>query len=126
MKIKILLPYKSILDTECLKITAPGQGGSFQLLPRHVDITWTLEPGIIEVFYKDHVDYFAVDHGVLVKKSDQVFISVFRGIKGNSLEELDKSVNEVFNKLSKKEKEARMILAKLETDTIRKFIDLEK
>ena len=84
MKIKILLPYKSILDTECLKITAPGQGGSFQLLPRHVDITWTLEPGIIEVFYKDHVDYFAVDHGVLVKKSDQVFISVFRGIKGNS------------------------------------------
>ena len=72
------------------------------------------------------MDYFAVDHGVLVKKSDQVFISVFRGIKGNSLEEQDKSVNEVFNKLSKKEKEARMILAKLETDTIRKFIDLEK
>ncbi len=126
MKIKILLPYKSILETECLKITAPGQGGSFQLLPRHVDITWTLEPGIIEVFYKDHVDYFAVDYGVLVKKSDQVYISVFRGIKGDSLEELDKSVNDVFNKLSKKEKEARMILAKLETDTIRKFIDLEK
>lgn len=126
MKIKILLPYKALLETECLKVTAPGQGGSFQILPKHVDITWTLEPGIVEIFYSDRTDYFAVDYGVLVKKKDNVYISVFRGIKGESLEELNTSVREVFVKSSKKEKEARMVLAKLEMDTIRKFIDLEK
>lgn len=126
MKLKILLPYKAILETECLKISAPGQKGAFQLLPKHIDVTWTLEPGIVEVFYNDSVDYFAVDYGVLVKKNENVYISVFRAIKGDSLEELDNSVNEVFNKLSNKEKEARMILTKLETDTLRKFIDLEK
>lgn len=126
MKIKILLPYKTLLDAECKKITAPGKGGSFQILPRHVDVTWTLEPGILEVFYKDREEYFAVDNGVLVKKGNNVYISVFRGIKGKTLEDLDNSVTEVLKKLSEKEKEARMILSKLETDTLRKFLELEK
>lgn len=126
MRVKILLPYKSLLETECEKISAPGQGGAFQILPKHVDITWTLEPGIIEIFYKNHSDYFAIDTGVLVKRGPDVFISVIRGIKGDSLEELDKSVSEVFTKLSTKEKEARLVLTKLETDTLRKFIELEK
>lgn len=126
MKIKILLPYKTLLETECRKISAPGQGGAFQILPRHVDITWTLEPGIIEVFYENSSDYFAIDNGVLVKKNDNVYISVMRGVKGDSLEELNESVNEVFSKLSEKEREARLILAKLETDTLRKFLELEK
>jgi len=85
MKIKILLPYKTLLEAECEKITAPGQGGVFQILPRHVDVTWTLEPGIIEVFYNNRSDYFAVDNGVLVKKNQLVYVSVFRGIKGESL-----------------------------------------
>ncbi len=107
MKIKILLPYKTLLETDCTKISAPGQGGSFQILPKHVDITWTLEPGIIEIFYENTSEYFAVDNGVLQKKKgNQVYISVIRGIKGDSLEELNESVKEVFSKLSEKEKEA--------------------
>ena len=126
MRIKILLPYKTLLDADCNKITAPGKGGAFQILPRHVDVTWTLEPGILEVFYNDGEEYFAVDNGVLVKKGNNVYISVFRGIKGKTLEDLDNSVTEVFTKLSEKEKEARIILAKLETDTLRKFLELEK
>ena len=126
MRIKILLPYKTLLDADCNKITAPGKGGAFQILPRHVDVTWTLEPGILEVFYNDGEEYFAVDNGVLVKKGNNVYISVFRGIKGKTLEDLDNSVTEVFTKLSEKEKEARMILSKLETDTLRKFLELEK
>ena len=127
MKIKLVLPYETILEKECIKITAPGRGGSFQIKPRHVDITWTLEPGILEIFYEnDQVDYFALNQGVLVKQGSTVYISAYQAIKGTSLEALKDEVRERFSSLSKKEQEAQMILSKLESDTIRRLVELEK
>lgn len=39
MRIKIILPYKTILDKTVYKITAPGVEGDFQILPNHIDGT---------------------------------------------------------------------------------------
>ncbi len=126
MRVKLLLPYKQILDKEALKISAPGLDGDFQIKPRHVDFTWTLVPGILEIYYEDGLDIFAIDSGVLVKKKDQVFIGVFRAVEGNSLEELNQSVSELFKEMTEREKEARVVLTRLETETLKKFMELEK
>lgn len=47
MRVKIILPYKTILDIKVKKISAPGLEGYFQLLPKHIDYTWILKPGIL-------------------------------------------------------------------------------
>lgn len=127
MQVKMVLPYKTILDIPCMKITAPGQGGMFQILPRHVDLTWTLVPGILEIQdLQEKILYYAVNKGVLVKVGPQVMISTFQAIQGESLEALHQAVQENFIKLSEREREAQLLLAKLESDTIKRFMELEK
>ena len=49
MRIKLILPYRTILDKEVKKITAPGSNGDFQILPKHIDGTWTLKAGILTI-----------------------------------------------------------------------------
>lgn len=126
MRVKLLLPYKEILDRECQKISAPGVDGAFQIKPRHIDFTWTLQPGILEIYHEDGTDVFAIDSGILVKKKDQVYIGVFRAVRGDCLEELNKSVLEIFAQMTEREKEARVAMARLETETLKKFMELER
>lgn len=125
MKVKLVLPNKIVLDTPADKVTAPGTGGSFQILPRHVDVAWTLEPGILVVTRDGEDAFYAVDSGVLVKQGDTVFISCFQAIKGEDLEALNEAVAANFRHLDEKEVAARKVLAKLETDTLRRFMEMD-
>jgi F-type H+-transporting ATPase subunit epsilon len=123
MKVKLVLPNKIILDAAADKITAPGTGGAFQILPRHVDVVWTLEAGILIVTQEGVETFYAIDQGVLVKQGDTVFISCFQAIKGHQLEDLNKAVAENYRQLDDKEEKARKALVKLETDTLRRFLE---
>ncbi len=125
MRIKLTLPYETILDKEVDKITAPGVEGSFQILPKHIDIVWTLQPGILILSKNDEEEYFAIDKGVLVKEGDIVYVSSFKAIRGNSLESLDESMLKNFKTLDDRERKAREVLIKLETDTKRRFMEIE-
>lgn len=124
MRVKLILPYKTILDKRVNKITAPGAEGDFQILPRHIDGTWSLKAGILIISIENDL-YFAISQGVLVKEGDIVYISCFQAIKGDSLENLADTVKNDLQVLNKREKRAREVLLKLETDTIKRFIEID-
>ena len=124
MRVKIILPYKTILDIKVKKISAPGLEGYFQLLPKHIDCTWILKPGILTLQEKEDI-YFAIGDGVLVKEGSTVYISTFKAIRGSSLENLSIAVEDSIKSLNEKEKKAREVLIKLETDTLKRFLEID-
>ena len=124
MRVKLILPYKTILDKTVNKVSAPGVEGDFQILPKHIDGTWSLKAGILVISMEDEV-YFAIDQGVLVKEGDTVYISCFQAIKGDSLESLTDTVKNDLQVLNSREKKAREVLLRLETETIKRFIEID-
>ena len=124
MRVKLILPYMTILDKEVEKITAPGIEGEFQILPKHIDATWSLKPGILTI-NTDESLYFAINTGVVVKQGDIVYISVFQAIPGDSLKSLSQTVKKSLTDLSDRERKAREVLVKLEAETIKKFTEID-
>ena len=124
MRVKLILPYRTILDKEAEKITAPGIDGEFQILPKHIDATWSLKSGILTID-TDKKLYFAINTGVVVKQGDIVYISVFQAIAGDSLRELSETVKKSLTELSDRERKAREVLVKLEAETIKKFTEID-
>jgi len=125
MKVKILLPTAIFLEQEVRKIVAEGMGGSFCLLPRHIDYTNALVPGILTLeSIAGHVAYYAVSEGILVKIGQLVLVSVRDAVRGDTLEELKQAVDNQFLQWMQQEAASRAALKKLEADTIRRFMEL--
>ena len=125
MRVRIIVPGKLFLDQEVDKITAPGAEGSFQILPRHIDVVWTLQSGILIVTTGKKDTYFAINQGVLVKEKDLVQISSYQVVESTSLEELQETVEKNFRILDEEEKKLSRILDKLEADTLIRLAELE-
>lgn len=125
MRVRIVVPGKLLLDQETDKITAPGAEGSFQILPRHIDVVSTLQSGILILTTDEKERYFAINQGVLVKEKDLVQISSYQVVESTSLEELQKTVEENFRNLDEQEKKLSRILDKLEADTLIRLAELE-
>ena len=125
MRVRIIVPGKLFLDQEVDKITAPGAEGSFQILPRHIDVVWTLQSGILIVTTGKKDTYFAINQGVLVKEKDLVQISSYQVVESASLEELQETVEKNFRNLDEEEEKLSRILDKLEADTLIRLAELE-
>jgi len=125
MRVRIIVPGKLFLDQEIDKITAPGAEGSFQILPRHIDVVWTLQSGILIVTTEKKDTYLAINQGVLVKEKDLVQISSYQVVESTSLEELQETVEKNFRNLDEEEKKLSRILDKLEADTLIRLAELE-
>ncbi len=123
MKLKFIIPYKTVLEIEAKKITAPGSNGDFQILPKHVDGTWTLKAGIL-IIETEEILYYAINEGVVVKQGNTVFLSTIQAIQGESLEKLGETVEETLKVLNEKERKAREVLIKMEMETVKSFMDL--
>jgi len=124
--LKILLPGKTFLKKEVKKITAEAENGWFCLLPKHVDFTTSLTPGILILTTSEGKDVvLAIDEGILVKYGKEVVISTRNAIEGEDLGELKNRVEEIFIKTDEKEKDAQTALSKLEADFVRSFLNLE-
>ena len=125
MQVKILLPSTVFLDQVAKKLVAEGQKGFFCLLPRHIDYTNALVPGILTLEHMDgQIAYYAVSEGILVKIGRQVLLSVRDAVRGETLEDLKKAVDSQFLQLIRQEQASRTALKKLEADTIRRFMEL--
>lgn len=125
MQVKILLPSTVFLDQVAKKLVAEGQNGFFCLLPRHIDYTNALVPGILTMEHVDgQIAYYAVSEGILVKIGRQVLLSVRDAVRGETLEDLKKAVDSQFLQLIRQEQASRTALKKLEADTIRRFMEL--
>ena len=125
LKLKILLPHSVFLQKEVQKLIAEGENGFFCLKPRHIDFVSALIPGIFMLTDKDgQEEFLALNEGILVKCGGDVLVSTQDAMRGPSLEELRDAVVEKFKKMNEEEQAARAIIAKLEVDTIRRFLDL--
>ena len=125
MQVKILLPSAVFLEHAAKKLVAEGPNGFFCLLPRHIDYTNALVPGILTLEHVDgQIAYYAVSEGILVKIGRQVLLSVRDAVRGETLEDLKKAVDSQFLQLIRQEQASRTALKKLEADTIRRFMEL--
>ena len=125
MRLKVVLPTEVLIDTDVTKVIAEAENGAFCLLPRHVDFVATLVPSLLAFALPDGREVFlAVDEGVLVKCGPDVWVSARHAVQGSELGQLKQAVEAEFRTLDEREAMARAILAKLEADTVRRFVKL--
>ena len=124
MKLKVLLPERVLVDEPADKVVAEAANGSFCLLPRHVDFTAALVPGILTYESRGAEHFVATDEGILVKCGDEVLVSVRRAVAGANLGELERTVEKEFRTLDEHERLTRRASAKLEADLVRRFLEL--
>jgi F-type H+-transporting ATPase subunit epsilon len=123
MHLKVLLPFGIFAEkTGVSRIVAETHSGSFGLLPQRLDCVAALTPGIL--IYETEAEgevYVAVDEGVLVKTGTNVLVSVRRALSGVDLGQLRDAVEQEFLTLNEHEQSVRSVLAKMESDFIRRM-----
>ena len=126
MNLKILLPAEVLLSEKVSKVVAEAANGFFCLLPHHVDYTAALVPGVFLYETEEEENYLAIDVGTLVKKGDEILVSVRNAVRGPELGKLKLEVVKQFRELDEREKKARSAAAKLEVDLLRRFMELRE
>jgi F-type H+-transporting ATPase subunit epsilon len=123
MNLKILLPYRIFAEeTGVARIVAENLEGSFGLLPHRLDCVAALAPGIL--IYENEREgevCVAVDEGVLVKTGLDVLVSVRNAIGGTDLGQLHEAVDREFLNLNDQEQDVRSVMARMESDFIRRL-----
>jgi F-type H+-transporting ATPase subunit epsilon len=125
MKLKVLLPFQVFAEKDGVKrIVAETEQGSFGMLPHRLDCVAALVPGILTYETEAEGEVFiAIDEGVLVKTGTEVLVSVRNAVLGRVLGKLRETVDRQFLNLDEREKNARAVLAKLETKLIRHLLE---
>jgi F-type H+-transporting ATPase subunit epsilon len=127
MKLRVWLPADLLFEEEVVRIKAQAEDGWFGLLPRHVDFVTSLTPGVLvfEPVGKKE-EYLAVDHGILVKRGPEVSISTRNAVRGTDLAELKADLETQFRERAERERAARALEAKLESDLVRNLLEAQK
>lgn len=127
LRLKVLLPYRILVDASATKIIAEADNGFFCLKPRHVDTVAALVPGLFSYVNENgETVYLALDEGVLVKCGDEVLVSARDAVIGGDLATLQHTVEARYRHLDEQERLARSAVARLEASVVRRFIEMEK
>lgn len=128
MRLQVLVPERVLLERPVTKVVAEAEDGCFGLLPRHVDFVAPLTTGILS--YVDADDgrerFLATSDGVLVKRGDEVLVSVRSAVGGEHLGELEHRVRKELSVRGQRERRARRAASRLEADIVRRFIELRE
>ena len=126
MKLKVLLPTRILVDQEVTKVTAEAENGSFTVLPRHIDFVASLVPGLLSYEARSGGEEFlALDEGVFVKRGEEVLVSTLNAVHDNNLGKLETILEEQFQDMDEQSRKARTAVARLETDFMRRFLELQ-
>ena len=99
MRLRVMLPYRVLLDeVDIDKVIAEGLHGVFALLPRRVDFVSPIVPGILLYARDGEERVVGVDEGVLVKRGDEVRISVRDAVPGDDMESIRVVVTQRFTR----------------------------
>ena len=127
MNLKVLLPYRLLLDVERVsRIVAETREGSFGLLPQRLDCVAALVPGVLAYTLGDDTAYLAVDQGVLVKSGADVMVSVRQAVKGTTLSELHETVKREYLSLDREESDVRTAVARMESVLLGRFTEFQR
>lgn len=128
MHLHVLTPERVLFERPVTKVVAEAEDGCFGLLPRHIDFVAPLTPGIL--CYVDADDererFLATAEGVLVKRGDEVLVSVRSAVGGEHLGELERTVREELTIRDERARRARRAVSRLEADIVRRFIELRE
>lgn len=126
MKLKVLLPFRVYAEhLGVTRIVAETHEGSFGIFPNRLDCVASLVPGILVMETDADTEfYIAVDEGVLVKTGQEVLVSVRNAIGGEKLDELRGAVDREFLTLDEVEQSIRVVLARMESGFVRRFVRL--
>jgi F-type H+-transporting ATPase subunit epsilon len=127
MNLKILLPFQIFSETpNVLRIVVETIDGSFGFLPHRLDCVAALSPGILTFETQaDGEAFVAVDEGVLIKTGPDVFVSVRRAVGGRDLGALRDAVKKQFLTVDITQRDARSVIAKLETGFLHRFAQFQ-
>lgn len=125
MQLKVFLPRQIYVDEPASRVSGEAENGSFTLLPRHIDFVTALVPGLF-IFIDEAGEevFLATDSGILVKRGPEVRVSTQRAARGTDLESLRQIAEEEFGYVDEQERQARAVMLSLETDLVRRFIEL--
>ena len=127
MNLKLAVPTNVLLEQPIVKLIAEAVDGNFCVLPRHTDYLAPLVPGIMLLTEPNgNEQYIANDHGLLIKRDRDVFISVRRAIQGSNLGTLRQAVHEQFEQLTEIDRACQSAVASLEANFVRKFLEMQK
>jgi F-type H+-transporting ATPase subunit epsilon len=126
VRFKLLLPTEVFVNEEVRKVIAEAENGFFCLLPRHVDFTAALVPGLL-IFEKSdgEEEFLGVDEGILVKRGSEVLVSTRNAVRVDDLGDLKQTILEQFRTLDDRERSVRSAVAKLEANLVRRFMGLK-
>ncbi|MFW6362998.1 MAG: F0F1 ATP synthase subunit epsilon [Spirochaeta sp.] len=127
MRLKVMLPTQILVDASVTRIVVETGHGSHGILPRHINFVAGTVPGILSFTEESGNERFlALDTGVLVKNGDEVLVSARSGIRGTELGQLRQAVEEELLAESEREKREQSVLARLESDFARRFMEMDE
>jgi len=126
LRLKIFQPSVIFLNKEVSKIVAESPAGSFGILPRHLDMTSVLVPGIL-IFWtvQGEETYLAVNGGIFVKQGQDVFVATRLAVAGE-LGALRNTVVNFIKDVDEQDRRSRSAVARLEADFVRRFVEFGK
>ncbi len=95
-------------------------------MPLRLDCVTALAPGIMT--YETEADgevFVAIDEGVLIKAGAEVLVSVRNAIGGVDLDKLHEMVKREFLTVDDQEKNARAVLARMESGFVRNLMEFQ-
>ena len=125
MHLHVVTPGRVVIDTSADKVSTEAVNGAFTLLPRHIDVVATLVPGLLSYVLDDVERLVAIDGGILVKRDRAVRVATGEAIPGDDAADLQRSLSTSLEDSSDLERRTRAAIAHLETDAIRRLMELE-
>jgi F-type H+-transporting ATPase subunit epsilon len=128
MDLKIILPFRVFIEVKNVKrIVLETSEGFYGLLPQRLDCVAALVPGIFTYETEKNGDnYIAIDEGILIKTGAQVQVAVRNAIGGADLGKLHELIKKQFMNIDEKEKNVRLVMAKMESGFIKSLKKMRK
>lgn len=127
MRLRVSIPVRIVVDRTALKVSVQAVDGARTLLPNHIDFVTALAPGLLSYEDEEGREHFlAVDHGILVKRGEQVSVSSARAIGERDLGQLEELVEREYRALDERQRKVRSVLARLESDLIQELVETER
>lgn len=125
MHLKLLLPTHLLIDQPVTNLIAEAENGAFCLRPHHIDFLAALVPGILsfQPLTGDEI-FVAVDGGILVKCGPEVLVSTRNALQGSQLTALKREMEQQFEAMDERERQARTAIARMEASLARQFTAL--
>ncbi|MDO4161925.1 MAG: hypothetical protein Q4D80_02830 [Pseudomonadota bacterium] len=122
MLLTVCSPMGEVLKEKILKVAVETLAGSYTLMPKHVDFVAAMTPNIVRYTDVNHAEkYVACHRGIVVKKGQNVTISVQNAVASPSLEMLTDVIRRDFKENEERRKELNLAMARLELGLVRGF-----